>query len=202
MILKRDIKNTGDEELVKLAHAGNTEAEELLIQRYKGLALAKSRSYYLAGGDRDDLIQEGMIGLFQAIRDFDGSEGTSFATFANLCVSRQMISAIRAANRKKHSILNDSLSLESGGDDERGILEGSAASGTEDPAAVVAAAEIAELLERGGKELFSAFENQVLDLLREGRTSREIADILSRETKSVNNAVQRVKKKIRHMISG
>ena len=193
-----------DEELVRMAHRGDRDAEEFLISKYKSLALHKSKSYFIAGGDKDDVVQEGMIGIFEAVRDFDEDGDTSFRTFVELCVSRHIISAVRTSNRKKNNALNESVSLSEpaagpaeDGDPEGRSLEDVLSKGDkEDPAVLLLISEVESYLETGGAGLLSDFEKEVWTEVQKGGNYREIAEVLGRPPKSVDNAIQRIKKKI------
>ena len=185
-----------DAQLVRLAQNGDKQAEEQLLRRYKKEALAFSRAYFLAGADREDALQECMIGLFRAIRTYSPAEGASFHTFAGICMERAMISAVRASGRQKNRALNESLSLDApaiGQDGERASLLDAipAPPDTEkDPDR--------DVLERMEARLrLSALEKAVWQELRAGRTVREAAEVLGRTPKSVDNAVQRIRQKIR-----
>ncbi len=188
-----------DEELVKMAQEGSATAEEFLINKYKELARTKSSVYYIIGGDKEDVIQEGMIGIFKAIRDYDETKNASFRTFAELCVNRQIISAIRNANLRKHKILNESVSLnQEGSDDESSdTLEECLPSSTaEDPETLMLMKEIESFLKADSGEIFSPLEKSVWDKMMEGKNYQQIASELGRSSKTVDNAIQRIKKKI------
>lgn len=187
-----------DEELVELSGAGDKDATECLLVRYKNLVLAKARMYFLAGADEKDIIQEGMIGLFKAIRDFDRDKLTSFKGFAELCIKRQIITAVKTATRQKHMPLNTYVSLSNpmyDGDAE-GLLEEILPSSSDDPESLFISKENAEFLNEKMKEVLSTLEKQVLALYLEGKSYQEIGAILSRSPKSIDNALQRVKKKM------
>lgn len=182
-----------DEELWAMARAGHERAERALVTRYRGFVAARARSYYLNGAERDDLLQEGLIGLTKAIRDYVPERGMPFGRFAHLCVSRQIISAVRTATRQKHQPMAAYATL-SGGPEGEAPLE---------PAASSACDPNAELLERDGiewikamlKQHLSGFEKDVLTLYLRGRTYREIADSLARTPKAIDNALSRIKEK-------
>lgn len=187
-----------DEELVELSGAGDKDATECLLVRYKNLVLAKSRMYFLAGADEKDIIQEGMIGLFKAIRDFDRDKLSSFKGFAELCIKRQIITAVKTATRQKHMPLNTYVSLSNpmyDGDAE-GLLEEILPSSSDDPERLFISKENAEFLTEKMKEVLSTLEKQVLALYLEGKSYQEIGSILRRSPKSIDNALQRVKKKM------
>lgn len=197
--LPDDMNVLRDEELVKMAQEGSATAEEFLIRKYKDLAKTKSRQYFIIGGDNEDVIQEGMIGIFEAIRDYDVDGAASFRTFAELCMSRQIITAIKSANRKKHQILNDSLSLSA--DDKTdgegpSPMERVAADETLNPETLALMNEVATYLQADGLADFSDFENLVWTEMRKGLTYKEIADALGKSPKAIDNAIQRIKRKI------
>ena len=188
-----------DEQLVKMSQEGSETAEEILIEKYKSLVKNKAKAYYIAGADNEDVVQEGMIGLFKAIRSYDANKEAAFKTYADTCINSQIITAIKKANRRKHQPLNESISLNSEvseGDWEttmQDVLEGS---GENDPEAMALAREIAESLQEAGSEIFSDFEWKVWSEKLKGRDYQEIAEILQRPPKSIDNALQRIKKKI------
>jgi RNA polymerase sporulation-specific sigma factor len=165
----------------------------------------KARSYFLVGADRDDIIQEGMIGLFKAIRDFRPDRQSSFRSFAELCITRQLITAIKTATRQKHAPLNTyvSLSRPASGSDEQGdrvLADILAAKEICDPAEIVISEWEAETIRQGFTTALSGFETAVLRLYMEGKSYRDIADVLDRQVKSVDNALQRVKRKIEDQV--
>ena len=188
-----------DEQLVKMSQEGSETAEEILIEKYKSLVKNKAKAYYIAGADNEDVVQEGMIGLFKAIRSYDANKEAAFKTYADTCINSQIITAITKANRRKHQPLNESISLNSEvseGDWEttmQDVLEGS---GENDPEAMALAREIAESLQEAGSEIFSDFEWKVWSEKLKGHDYQEIAEILQRPPKSIDNALQRIKKKI------
>lgn len=188
-----------DEELVELSAAGDENATECILGRYKNLVRSKARMYFLVGADKEDIIQEGMIGLFKAIRDFDCERQASFKGFAELCVKRQIITAVKTATRQKHMPLNTYVSLSNpmyDGDSE-GILEEVLPGTSEtDPEHLFITKENAEYLNEKMKEVLSQLEKSVLALYLEGKSYQEISLILSRPQKSIDNALQRVKKKM------
>jgi len=187
-----------DETLVVRCWAGEDEALDLLLTRYRAAVRNKARSYFLAGADREDVVQEGMIGLYKAVRDFDPSQ-SSFRSFADLCVTRQIISAVKSATRQKHTPLNSyvSLHLPAHHDDDAGaeIVDEIPAEAMDPAEAVVSAAELT-MLEEYFAEILSDLEAEVLQRYVEGETYVEIADALNRHTKSIDNALQRIKKKL------
>lgn len=188
-----------DEELVKMAQEGSVTAEEFLINKYKELAKIKSSVYFIVGGDREDVIQEGMIGIFKAIKEFRDERNASFKTFAEVCINRQIISAIRKANLKKHQILNESVSLnqeQESRDGEKPLEERLRSRDNDDPETLMLMKEITAFLIEDSKELFSPLEQKVLASMLKGKKYRQISAELHRSSKTVDNAMQRIKKKI------
>ncbi|MBR5517010.1 MAG: RNA polymerase sporulation sigma factor SigH [Firmicutes bacterium] len=188
-----------DEEMVKMAQEGSVTAEEFLIKKYKDLVKTKSSMYFIIGGDKEDVVQEGMIGIFKAIRGFDEKKETSFKTFAELCINRQIISAIRTANLQKHQILNESLSLSSDNDPEgeqKLLEERLPSNGGGDPEKLMLMKEIGQYLKEESHEMFSPLEQKVWDKILQGKQYQEIAVELDKSPKSIDNTMQRIKKKI------
>lgn len=190
-----------DEELIVLFRDGDQEAMEKLLNKYKEMVLRKAKSMYILGGDSDDLIQEGMLGLFKAVRDYDCGRDASFRTFAQLCVTRQLYTAVKASSRKKHLPLNTAISLsrpvrEDGEEDEEFLdcLEADASSNPE--VYLIGQEEIERLEEKIEKEL-SPLEKQVLELHLTGMGYVEIAHVLNRDEKSTDNALQRIRTKLK-----
>jgi RNA polymerase sporulation-specific sigma factor len=190
--------------LVAAARDGDENASGELVRRYRGLIRCKARSYFLVGADREDVIQEGMIGLYKAIRDYDATRQASFHSFAELCVTRQIITAVKAATRQKHSPLNGyvSLSRSTTGEEEgeRLLSDILAAKEICDPVDIVISAWETNFIRAGMAEALSPFETQVLRLYTNGRSYQQIADTLGRHTKAVDNALQRVKRKMEMQI--
>ncbi len=185
--------------LILAAQAGDESASAALIARYRSFVRCKARSYFLAGADRDDVLQEGMIGLYKAIRDYRPERQASFRSFAELCVTRQLITAIKTASRQKHTPLNTYVSLQRPTSEEEGdrvLSEILAARGVCDPAEVVISAWEAASIKEGFTGALSSFESNVLGLYVNGRSYSEIADQLGRHPKAVDNALQRVKRKV------
>ncbi len=198
-----DFEQASDEELIVRLRDGEKQITDYIMEKYKNLVRSKAGSMYILGADRDDLIQEGMIGLFKAIRDYDSGRDASFFTFAELCISRQMYSAVQAAGRMKHVPLNTYISLYGNGtehgEEEDGILSILADHGL-NPEDFVIDRENVELLEKKMEQELSGFEKQVLDLYITGMSYSQIARVLGRDEKSTDNALQRVKGKIKKMI--
>lgn len=188
-----------DEQLVKMAQEGSETAEEILIEKYKSYVKGKAKLYYIVGADSEDVVQEGMIGLFKAIRSFDAEKNASFKTFADTCISGQIITAIKKANRRKHQPLNESLSLNKELDDETqttiygDLLHSSSDS---EPEAAMLFQEKLEALKTSDSGLFSNFEWRVWNEKLKGKDYNEIAETLEKSPKSIDNAMQRIKKKI------
>lgn len=192
-----------DSELVLLANDGDDFAMESLISRYKNFVRAKTRSYFLIGADRDDIIQEGMLGLFKAIRDFDADKNNSFKTFAELCVTRQIITAVKTATRLKHTPLNNYVSFNKPvyeDDTEKTLLEILNNRLELDPEEIIINKEKLAETEEKIKNSLSKFENTVLNLYLSGKNYQEIAILLEKPAKSIDNALQRIKKKIMTLI--
>ena len=194
------LSSGSDEELVERARGGSDPAIEELLRRYRHYARAKARSYFLAGADREDIVQEGMIGLYKAIRDFQGDRNTAFRAFAELCITRQIITAIKTATRQKHVPLNSYVSLNKGAshdhDEDRVLADVLVGPTMTDPAElVISAEEIAGIKASMGK-LLSSLETEVLQLYMDGKSYHEIAEMLGRHVKSIDNALQRIKRKL------
>lgn len=191
------VSNT-DEELIVLVRGGDDTALVELLERYRRFVRAKARAYFLIGADREDIVQEGMIGLYKAIRDYASGHQTSFRSFAELCITRQILTAIKAATRQKHLPLNSYVSFDRPRDDdpERSIGDTFVAGTDSDPLNLLVASDELEQLNEAFNELFSGLEGDVVKLFVEGRSYQEIADVLGRHVKSVDNALQRVKRKL------
>ena len=193
-----------DDEVVLLAQAGNEEAMEYIVAKYTEFVRVRSGPYFLAGAERDDLIQEGLIGLYKAVKTFDGSKKTSFRTFAELCVVRQMISAVKSSTRKKNTPLNHYVSINKT-DGAEG--EDSLSNMVEDlrninPESIFIEKENVRGMEFEISKLLSDFENRVLSFYLSGISYKEAAALLNKSPKAVDNALTRIKKKIEKYISG
>ncbi len=191
--------NMEDEDIVEEARTGDTHAMEYLISKYKNFVKVKAKAYFLVGADKEDIIQEGMIGLFKATRDYKRDKLTSFKAFAELCITRQIITAIKTATRQKHIPLNSYVSLNKPIFDEnsdRTLLDVVSEANITDPEELIINSE--ELCSIGNKmvELLSELEWKVLIAYLEGKSYQEIAEELSRHVKSIDNALQRVKRKL------
>ena len=188
-----------DEELVRLAQAQDYTAQDLLYERYKGLVKGKARSYFLVGADREDIVQEGMIGLHKAIRDYNPDREASFHTFAEMCIVRQIITAIKAATRQKHIPLNSYVSLNRPiyeEDSERTLLDVISLERITDPEELLIGQESYDSIELRISQILSPLEQETLELFLEGKSYQEIAAELGRHTKSIDNALQRIKRKM------
>ena len=197
----RDYNLKKDEELIDLLRDGETEVMEYLMDKYKNLVRSKAGSMYILGADKDDLIQEGMIGLFKAVRDYDLGRDASFYTFADLCISRQMYTAVQSAGRQKHIPLNSYVSLYSETEGEDGMFFSAVQIPEQkSPEALFLDKERVEYLEKRIDEELSDFEKQVLDLYITGMSYSQIAKVLGRDEKATDNALQRLKNKIKKML--
>jgi len=189
-----------DKYLVARAKGGDGPAYEQIVRRYSGFVRMKASSYFLLGGDGDDLIQEGLLGLFKAVRDFRTDRESSFRNFAELCITRQMITAVKTASRNKHSPLNQYVSFAqtpaSGGEGESSLEEILPGPSVDDPASRVIATEELASLVSCVTSVLSELESEVLTLYLDGRSYEEISERLECDTKTVDNALQRVKRKV------
>jgi RNA polymerase sporulation-specific sigma factor len=201
--LEEDVRlkyaNLEDEEILAFVQNGDLDSLEYLIYKYKNFVRAKARSYFLVGADREDIIQEGMIGLYKAIRDYKGDKLSSFKAFAELCITRQIITAIKTATRQKHIPLNSYVSLDKPIYDEesdRTLLDVISEAKVMDPEEMVINQEEFDDIELKMAELLSDLEKKVLSLYLDGRSYQEISVELNRHVKSIDNALQRVKRKV------
>jgi len=188
-----------DEAIVEYAREGSTEAAEYLIHKYKNFVRSKARSYFLVGADREDIIQEGMIGLYKAIRDFRSDKQVYFRSFAELCVTRQIITAIKTATRQKHIPLNSYVSLNKPIYDEesdRTLMDVLSGNHIADPEEMIISREEMQDMESEMTGSLSDLEMKVLLSYLDGRSYQEIADDLDRHIKSIDNALQRIKRKV------
>jgi RNA polymerase sporulation-specific sigma factor len=194
-----------DEEIALEAKDGDNTALEFLINKYRNFVKAKARSYFLIGADREDIIQEGMIGLYKAIRDFKGDKLSSFRAFAELCITRQIITAIKTATRQKHIPLNSYVSLNKpiyDEDSDRTLLDILSGAKITDPEELMINREEYDDIEFKMGEILSDLEWKVLMLYLEGKSYQEIAVELRRHVKSIDNALQRVKRKLERYLEG
>jgi len=192
-------ENMSDEEIVEDAKNGDSRALEYLLKKYKNFVRAKARSYFLIGADKEDIVQEGMIGLYKAVRDFRKDKLTSFRAFAELCITRQIITAIKTATRQKHIPLNSYISLNKPIYDEesdRTLLDILSGVKIMDPEELIISREELKHIEKKIEELLSDLEWEVLMAYLQGKSYQEIALELQRHVKSIDNALQRVKRKL------
>ena len=207
--MEKEYGNCSDEELILRLRDGEEAITDYIMDKYKNMVRSKAKSMYILGADREDLIQEGMIGLFKAVRDYDTGRDASFFTFADLCVSRQMYTAIQAAGRQKHMPLNTYVALYADGADgedglreaERGLLESAASRLEQNPEELLIDRENVKRLEEVMEKELSSFEKQVLDLYLTGMKYSQIARVLGKDDKSTDNALQRIKAKLKKAIS-
>ncbi|RXI39864.1 RNA polymerase sporulation sigma factor SigH [Clostridium tetani] len=197
-------KNMLDEEVVLEAKEGNIRAQEYLINKYKNFVKAKAKSYFLIGADREDIYQEGMIGLYKAIRDFRTDRLASFKAFAELCITRQIITAIKTATRQKHIPLNTYISLNKpiyDDESDRTLMDVLSEAKVSDPEELVISREEIGCIQNEMEEVLSALEMKVLMSYIDGKSYQEIACDLDRHAKSIDNALQRVKRKLEKFLN-
>jgi RNA polymerase sporulation-specific sigma factor len=188
-----------DEKIVEMCHEGDASAEEYLLDKYKNFVRSKARSYFLVGADHEDIVQEGMIGLYKAIRDYRPDKLSSFRAFAELCITRQIITAIKTATRQKHIPLNNYVSLNKPLYDEesdRTLLDVIIEGRTSDPEEMIINMENIGNIRTKISEVLSGLEQEVLNAYLDGKSYQEIAESLGRHVKSIDNALQRVKRKL------
>ncbi|QAT43534.1 RNA polymerase sporulation sigma factor SigH [Aminipila luticellarii] len=202
--MQENYNQTSDEQLAALAQAGDELAEENLIRKYKGAIKNKSRLYFVTGADAEDVMQEGMIGLFKAIRSYREGRNASFRTYAELCINRQILSAVKQAARMKYSPLNTSISIENKFFDESheiSIADTLYSSLQENPETIIIMREKMEGLESEGKSFFSELESKVLVEFLQGKSYNEIGKLMNKSPKSIDNAVQRIRKKLENHLN-
>lgn len=185
-----------DEELIRRLRGGEEKISEYLVEKYKDMVRKEARAMYLIGGETDDLVQEGMIGLFKAVRDYEPDKEASFQTFARICVERQLYNAIQGSNRQKHHPLNTYVSLSQ---EEETVHLGELLE--QSPESIVIDRENAQDMERRIHQCLSRYENQVLEYYLKGYGYVQIGEILSKSPKSVDNALQRIRGKVRECIA-
>ena len=200
---KINLDELSDEQLAELSNKGNNEALDFLLKKYSVLVRKKARTYFLVGADHEDIVQEGMIGLFKAVRSYNPDKQSGFRGFADLCITRQMITAIKCATRQKHTPLNTYISLDRPlYDEEYEVTLMDVLSGNEkiaNPEDIIISQEQYESMEQNLAKELSSFERDVLAYYLQGKTYQEIGDILGKNYKSIDNALQRIKKKIEKM---
>ena len=196
----KELKTISDEKLLRQIQSGNDDAMECLLERYRDMVRKEARSFFLAGGDEEDLIQEGMIGLFKAVQDYDVDQEASFFSFARLCVTRQLYSAIEASNRKKHSPLNSYISLYEREDGEGSLIDTMESEHETNPEELLVSQEHAKSLEERLEKDLSELERRVLYLHLMGTDYKTIAKLLDRSPKTIDNALQRIKGKMQKIL--
>ena len=189
------LEQLSDEQLCEISRCGNRDAEEILVARYHRLVRSVAHPYFLAGGDTEDLLQEGMFGLVKAVREYDSARDASFYTFAERCIRNRLYTALKSANSGKHTPLNEAVSLSESCLDENLTLE------QLDPEVVLIDTEKAESLLHQVNQSLSAFEQTVLRYYLNGLTCREIAETVGKSPKSVDNAIQRMRRKIQRQLN-
>lgn len=192
-------ENKRDEEIVIEAKSGNNRAQEYLISKYESSVKTKARSYFLIGADKEDIYQEGMIGLYKSIRDFNPEKLTSFKAFAELCITRQIITAIKTATRQKHIPLNTYISLNKPiyeAESDRTLIDVLSELKISNPEDLIIGKEDIENIEKAMEKVLSDLEKEVLQSYLDGKSYQEIACDLDRQAKSIDNALQRVKRKL------
>ncbi len=191
-------KNMSDEEIIKLVNLGDNSALNFIMNKYKEVVNIKVSKYFIIGAEREDIVQEGLIGLYKAIKNFDFEKENSFKTFANLCIERQLITAIKSSNRQKHMPLNSYLSLNmSAYEDEEAdtVIDVFDSNSVEDPLDTITKKEYYSAIENAIDKSLSDFEKKVLNRFAKGESYVQIADKLNTQVKSVDNAIQRIRKK-------
>lgn len=191
----KNYKQMTDEQLIEQMREGDSGIIDYLMEKYKNTVRKEANAMYLLGGENDDLIQEGMIGLFKAVQDYDLKQGASFFSFAKLCITRQMYSAIEASRRKKHGPLNSYVSFYEQGEDESSLADTMEAGGESNPEELFVSQEYVRILQSRLEESLSDLENRVLYLHLMGTDYKTIARLLDKSPKTVDNALQRIKNK-------
>lgn len=200
---QKTYENYSDEEIIRLIHKGDEFASEYIIVKYKDLVKIKSRTYFIIGADKEDIVQEGMIGLFKAIRDFNPDKNVSFFSFAELCITRQIITAIKSANRQKHVPLNSYVSLNKqvfNTDMEKAYIDFLADKKNTNPEELIIDQEERDFIKNNISGVLSDFEFNVLSLYLKDKSYLEISQALSKTEKSIDNALQRIRKKVEKLI--
>ncbi len=192
--------NLTDESLCRMVASGDRRAEEILVSRYTRLVRTCARPYFLAGGDSEDLTQEGMLGLLKAVREFNGDKDASFRTFAEICIRSRLYSALRSAGREKHQVLNQSVSLDTPDFDSNSYTSGTNHLAQRDPEDALIDREYTAALLSGVRKQLSEFEAKILGYYLNGLSCGEIAQEVGRPPKSVDNAVQRIRRKVAQQI--
>ncbi len=189
-----------DEQLIQKLRDGDRAVMDFLMEKYKNMVRKQANAMYLLGGENEDLIQEGMIGLFKAIRDYDAEKGASFSSFAEMCINRQLLDAIRSSNRKKNAPLNSYVSLYEDKGEDAPLIDTMESKDETDPETLFISQEVADRLQDALKEQLSDLENRVLYLHLQGIDYRTIAKLLDKSPKTIDNALQRIKTKTNKII--
>lgn len=196
--LTNNYKDMSDEDLINVIKSGDKSALEFLISKYKELVNMKVSKFFMIGAEKEDIVQEGLIGLFKAVKSYNPEKQNSFKTFANLCIERQLITAIKSSNRQKHMPLNSYLSLNTTAyeeDEDSSLLEVFDAHQMEDPLDTITKKEYYQTVENAIDKSLSDFEKQVLNRYMQGESYVQIAEKLDAPVKSIDNAIQRIRKK-------
>ena len=202
--LNENYKNMSDEDLIETIKLGDKNALEFLINKYKELVNMKVSKYFMIGSEKEDIVQEGLIGLYKAIKSYSPDKQNSFKTFANMCIERQLITAIKSSNRQKHMPLNSYLSLNASAyenDEETSIIDTYDAHQIEDPLETITKQEYYKSVETAIDKSLSNFEKQVLNRYMQGESYIQIAEKLDTPVKSIDNAIQRIRKKASNSIN-
>lgn len=197
IVKKNSFLNIPDENIATLAAAGDNNAMDFLLEKHRNMVRAIARGFFLFGGDNDDVLQEGMIGLFKAIRDFDAEKNVSFIAFSRLCIKRQIITAVKTANRNKNKPLNNALSLEQS---DFSVQSPFWVGADENPESIIIEQESISFITHQVSDKLSTFEQKVLSLYLGGKTYSEISRELNKEPKSIDNAIQRIKRKLAQLV--
>ncbi len=196
-----DYQEMSDEQLIGQLRSGDSGVMDYILDKYKPLVRKKANAVFLIGGETDDLIQEGMIGLFKAVRDYDGGREASFFSFAELCITRQLYKAVEASNRKKHAPLNTYISFYSEtGEEGHSLAETLTTGGMGDPEQMIIDQENLKQFWDGLREHLSPMEQQVLDEYLQGNNYQQIAEHMNKQPKTIDNALQRIKTKVRQEV--
>ena len=202
-MMVKDYDTCTDEELIARLRAGEREITDYLIDKYKSLVRTRARALYLVGGDHEDLIQEGMVGLIKAVREYDAVKEASFRTFAEICIRNRLYSVLRAAAREKHKALNQSVSLDTPEFDSNSYTSGPNNLAQRNPEDFLIDREHTAALLSGVRKQLSEFEAKILEYYLDGLSCREIAETVGKPPKSVDNAVQRIRRKVaQQLLSG
>ena len=202
--MSKEYAEMSDEQLIESIHSGDEQAQNYLIHKYKKLVKLKCRTYFIKGSDKEDIVQEGMIGLYKAIRDYQKDKLASFYSFAELCITRQIITAIKAASRQKHIPMNTYFSLDkivNDEDNEKTYLDILEEDSISNPEELLIGQEERHFIESSMSEVLSLLECRVLSLYLQGRSYLEISYIIDKDEKAIDNALQRVRRKVEKIVA-